>query len=141
MKRFYAFALVLGMVAHLPAHGQGIFNILPDRPTTPAAGHSAGRQMPAQAAPTVRNTPETTYRPMTPPAASAVPQFEVEQSRLQQFDRFPNESDDAYNLRMKANYERSKAEMARAAGGHLRILNELNPRQFYGDRAVNSGQR
>jgi len=45
---------------------------------------------------------------------------------LAQFDRLPNESDDDFNARMKAVYQRASADMERVTRAHIEKMRALS---------------
>ena len=109
----------------LPAlvQAQSIFNTAP-RASTPAAApqrQAAAPQPISPAAPAVQQ-----YQPTTPPAASAIPALTADPKILAQFDRYPNESDEAFIARMKIVYQRASADMERTTRAHLDKMRALS---------------
>jgi len=116
MKHNIILATVIAIAAG-SASAQSIFNVQQPQP----------RQVPARppAAPaTVQPMPQ--YQPATPPAASSAPVISADPKVLAQFDRMPNESDDAFNARMKAVYQRASADMERATRAHIEKMRALS---------------
>jgi hypothetical protein len=105
----------------LSAIAQSIFNVPQAQPQQrqPASARPTP-QAPAQ----VMQQPQ--YQPVTPPAASAVPLVAADPKVMAQFDRYPNESDDAFIARMKVIYQRSIADMERASRAHIEKMKALS---------------
>jgi len=102
------------------AGAQNIFNV--QRPLPRQV--QAGLQSPASSAVSVQSMSQ--YQPATPPAASSAPVISADPKVLAQFDRLPNESDDAFNARMKAVYQRASADMERATRAHIEKMRALS---------------
>jgi hypothetical protein len=113
-------ALLIGPFA---AHAVGIFNtdpvqiVSPNSPpatTQSQAAPAAVVQQPpmqSQVAPSSTGAAVQDYQPATPPPASAVQVINANPKELQQFERLPNETDDAFIARMKVVYEQSAGEL------------------------------
>ncbi|CAG9169999.1 hypothetical protein [Cupriavidus pinatubonensis] len=116
----------------------GIFNLGPA--SAPADAQRAQQpvqqqgQVPGVMAAPVQGRPavaaqsaQSTYKPTTPAAASAIQPIKADPKAMAQFDRYPNESDESYIARMKLVYERSAADLERASRENLEKLKALAP--------------
>ncbi|KAG0189365.1 hypothetical protein DFQ28_003491 [Apophysomyces sp. BC1034] len=101
----------------LYAFAAGIFNVGPAATSTETA---RTQQLPVQPA-------QSGYQPVTPPAASAFPPIKADPKAMAQFERYPNESDDAYIARMKVVYQRSVADMERVNRENMEKMKALAP--------------
>lgn len=113
-KALFAAAM---MLAAGTACAQNIFNIQQPQPRVVAPARGPAAPVPA---------PMPQYQPATPPAASSAPVISADPKVLAQFDRMPNESDDAFNARMKVVYQRASADMERATRAHLEKMRALS---------------
>lgn len=113
-KALFAVAM---MLAASTACAQSIFNIQQPQPRAVAPARGLAASVPAQ--------PMPQYQPATPPAASSAPVISADPKVLAQFDRMPNESDDAFNARMKGVYQRASADMERVTRAHLDKMKAL----------------
>jgi len=114
LKTLFAAALTL---AAGTACAQSIFNIQQPEPRVVVPARVPVAPVPA---------PMPQYQPATPPAASSVLLINADPKVLAQFDRMPNESDDAFNARMKVVYQRASADMERATRAHLEKMRALS---------------
>ena len=118
MKHNIILAIAIAIaIAAGSASAQNIFNVQQPQPRQVPAG--------APAAP-VTAQPMPQYQPATPPAASSAPVINADPKVLAQFDRMPNESDDAFNARMKVVYQRASADMERATKAHIEKMRALS---------------
>lgn len=120
----------------LYAFAAGIFNVGPaatstepartqQLPSQPTQAQNPGAVLPAQARQVP--SPQPGYQPVTPPAASAFPPIKADPKAMAQFERYPNESDDAYIARMKVVYQRSVADMERVSRENMEKMKALAP--------------
>lgn len=122
----------------LSAFAAGIFNTgsastpadaqRPQQPVQQQGPMPGSVAAPTQGRPAVAAPPaQSTYQPTTPAAASAIQPIKADPKAMAQFDRYPNESDEAYIARMKVVYERSAADLERASRENLDKLKALAP--------------
>lgn len=119
----------------------GIFNISPaenvesGRTAQPQSGVIAIQQRNLQRGQQVQDPPvqvqpqprQPLYQPYRPPAASVIPGPLPDDNKIGQYDRFVNESDEAYIVRMKGVYRQSAVEMERVGAAHLQQMQALAP--------------
>ena len=144
----FVFGLALGIVGVVQA--QSIFNLSNDPAPASSQGQTPSMSSTQVSVPAMEQSdsnqvgqdaraPVRDYAPVTPPAASALPTIKalnVDPHALDQFDRGPDETDDAYVARMKGVYEREKEAAQRADQRNLTILRNLSPDEFYKNPAA-----
>lgn len=131
MSKWLVFAVLMGPVA---AGAAGIFNTTdPVPPPVPRAAQApvqptrpvvAQGQQPAPA----QKTSVPSYHPAVPPPASVIQPIKADPRVMAQFERYPNESDEAFIARMKVVYQRSVNDMERANREHIEKMKALAPK-------------
>lgn len=80
-------------------------------------------------APPPKRPAVTAYNPVTPPAASPVPQIAPAMAKtMAELDFLPNESSEAYIARMTRRKEAAQADMQRASAQHAQRMKEIRER-------------
>lgn len=124
MNRF-AVIVLMGTLS-VNANAAGIFNVAP----IPAKQMNFNSTQIQQIAPAQQlpQQPATTYQPIMPPAASVIQPINADPKVMAQFDRFANESDEAYIARMRVVYQRSVYDMEKASRDNLEKMKALAPK-------------
>lgn len=124
--------LIFGvLMVPMVAGAAGIFNTGPipapaPRPAQPA--RAAAAAIPAQQSAPAQRASVPAYQPAVPPPASVIQPIKADPRVMAQFERYANESDEAYIARMKVVYQRSVSDMERASREHIERMKALAPK-------------
>lgn len=131
MSKWLIFAVLMGPMV---AGAAGIFNTdsapapRPAQPVPAQSGRAAATATPVQQSAPAQRASVPAYQPAVPPPASVIQPIKADPRVMAQFERYANESDEAYIARMKLVYQRSVSDMERASREHIERMRALVPK-------------